>query len=94
MIDRRGMRLPWKEGLDDAVADRYKFDHEDDDDEIPTYQVDPYDIPNMRYRARISGLHQSYQAQAAKRQQIEASASQNGISQQPRPSIPRQTAPD
>ncbi|KAL8706662.1 MAG: hypothetical protein Q9201_000296 [Fulgogasparrea decipioides] len=94
MIDRRGMRLPWKEGLDDTVADRYKFDHEDEDDETPTYYVDPYEIANMRYRARISGVHQNYQAQAAKRQQLEASASQSGISQPPRPPIPRQTAPD
>ena len=94
MIDRRGMRLPWGESLDDTVADRCKFDYEDDDDEMPTYHVDPYSIPNMRYRARISGLHQSYQAQAAKRQQIEALASQSGTTQQPRPPVPRQNAPD
>lgn len=91
MIDRRGMRLQWKEGLGDTVADRYMFDHEDDDDEIPTYEVDPYDIANMRYRARNSGLHQSYQAQAAKRQQIEASASQGQHQRQP---AARQPAPD
>lgn len=91
MIDRRGMRIPWKEGLEDAVADRYKFDQEDDDDEFPVYEVDPYDIANMRYRARNSGFHQNYQAQAAKRQQIEASASQGGIRQHQRL---RQAAPD
>ncbi|KAL8874554.1 MAG: hypothetical protein Q9174_000141 [Haloplaca sp. 1 TL-2023] len=94
MIDRRGMRLPWGEGLDDTVADRCKFDYEDDDDEMPIYHVDPYSIPNMRYRARISGLHQSYQAQTAKRQQIEASASQSGATQQARPPVLRQNAPD
>ncbi|KAI4101390.1 MAG: hypothetical protein L6R37_004976 [Teloschistes peruensis] len=92
MIDRRGMRLSWKEGLDDLVADRYKFDHEDEDDELPTYHVEPYDIASMRYRARMSGLPQTYQAQAAKRQ-IEAAANQTGLGQQPRPPIPRQTAP-
>lgn len=90
MIDRRGMRIPWKEGIDDGVADRYKFDQEDDD-EFPVYEVDPYDIANMRYRARNSGFHQNYQAQAAKRQQIEASASQGGIGQHQRL---RQAAPD
>lgn len=94
MIDRRGMRVPWKEGLGDIVADRYKFDREDDDDEVPTYHVDPYDIASMRYRARISGLHQTYQAQAAKRQQIEASAGQGGAGQHHRLSVARQNAPD
>ncbi|KAL8843109.1 MAG: hypothetical protein Q9170_000239 [Blastenia crenularia] len=94
MIDRRGMRVPWREGLDDIVADRYKFDHEDDDDEVLTYHVDPYDITSMRYRARISGLHQNYQAQAAKRQQTEASAGQGGIGQHQRLSVARQAAPD
>lgn len=94
MIDRRGMRVPWKEGLDDAVADRYRLDHEDDDNEMPTYEVDPYDIANMRYRARNSGLHQNYQAQAAKRQQIEASTSQGGTGQHQRLSLARQAAPD
>ncbi|KAL8914080.1 MAG: hypothetical protein Q9171_001195 [Xanthocarpia ochracea] len=95
MIDRRGMRVPGKDGLDDTLlADRYKFDREEDDEELPTYHVDPYDIANMRYRARVSGLHQSYQAQAAKRQQIEASTTQGGIGEQPRPAALRQTAPD
>ncbi|KAL8921160.1 MAG: hypothetical protein Q9172_004181 [Xanthocarpia lactea] len=95
MIDRRGMRVPGKDGLNDTLlADRYKFDREEDDEELPTYHVDPYDLANMRYRARVSGLHQSYQAQAAKRQQIEASTTQGGIGEQPRPAALRQTAPD
>ncbi|KAL8953242.1 MAG: hypothetical protein Q9222_000895 [Ikaeria aurantiellina] len=94
MIDRRGMRVPRKEGLDDVLADRSKFDYEDDEDEVPNYHVDPYDIANMRYRARISSLYQTYQAQAAKKQQLEVSANQMGGSQQPRPPAPRQLAPD
>ena len=75
MIDRRGMRVPWKEGSDDVVADRYRFDHEDDDDEIPTYQIDPYSISSMRHRAKIPSLHLGHQAQALRRQQREASIS-------------------
>ena len=94
MIDRRGMRVPWKEGLDDTVADRYKFDHEDDDDEVPSYVMDPYDIASMRYRARISGLHQNYQAQFAKRQQIEASTNQGAGNQNHRLAVSRQAPPD
>lgn len=94
MIDRRGMCVPGKEGLKDIVADRYKFDRDDDEDELPTYHVDPYDIASMRYRAILSGLHQSYQAQAAKRQQIEAAATNGRISEQHKPPVPRLTAPD
>ncbi|KAL8754794.1 MAG: hypothetical protein Q9199_004094 [Rusavskia elegans] len=95
MIDRRGMRVPGRDSLDATLlADRYKFDREEDDEELPTYHVDPYNIASMRYRARISGLHQSYQAQAAKRQQVEASTTQGGIGEQHRPAALRQTAPD
>ncbi|KAL8658201.1 MAG: hypothetical protein Q9226_001169 [Calogaya cf. arnoldii] len=96
MIDRRGMRVPGSRDSLDAtlLADRYKFDREEDDEELPAYHVDPYDIASMRYRARISGLHQSYQAQAAKRQQIEASATQGAIGEQHRLAALRQTAPD
>ncbi|KAL8670846.1 MAG: hypothetical protein Q9168_004646 [Polycauliona sp. 1 TL-2023] len=95
MIDRRGLRVPGKDDPDATlVADRYKFDREEDEDELPTYHVDPYDIASMRYRARMSGLHQSYHVQPAKRQQIEASTFQGGLGEQHRPSALRQTAPD
>ena len=62
MIDRRGMRLQSTEGLDDLVVDRYRFDQDEDEDEVPTYLVDPYDIPSMRYRAHVHA-----QSQASKR---------------------------
>ncbi|KAL8838063.1 MAG: hypothetical protein Q9176_005268 [Flavoplaca citrina] len=95
MIDRRGMRVPSKDGLDATLlADRYKFDHEDDDDELPIYHVDPYDLASMRYRARISGLHQSYQAHIAKRQHIANSDPQGAVGEQHRSAALRQTAPD
>lgn len=94
MIDRRGMRIPWKESLDDILAERYKFDHEDDDDEIPTYHADSYDITSMRYRGRNSGVLQNYQVQAARKHLIEPSASQGGTGQQHRPASVRHVAPD
>ncbi|KAL9602604.1 MAG: hypothetical protein Q9219_001748 [cf. Caloplaca sp. 3 TL-2023] len=94
IVDRRGMRVPWKECPDEAAADRYKFDYEDDDDEMLTYAVDPYNIISMRYRAKISGLHHNYQSQVVKRQQIEVSAGQGGASQYHRQSLSRQAAPD
>ena len=77
IIDRRGMNLQSAEGIDPAIVDRFKFDRDDDDDEeTPTYLIDPYDIASMRYRAAIAGSSQSHpQAQSARRAQIEAAAS-------------------
>ncbi|KAI9818523.1 MAG: Enhancer of polycomb-like protein 1 [Pycnora praestabilis] len=74
MIDRRGMRLQSKEGIDPAIIDRYKYD-DDDEDEIPTYNVDPYDVASIRLRASMytSPQHhaafQAAQTQAARRSQ-------------------------
>ena len=59
MIDRRGMPMQSKEGLNDIVADRFKYDRDDDDDEIPVYTIDTSDISSLQYRARISALYQS-----------------------------------
>lgn len=99
MIDRRGMRLQSKEGLTDIVLDRFKFDNDDDDDEMPVYQVDPYDIYSMRYRAKIAASisHQPQQAQAvSKRPQLEASsADPHGYTQASSlRNHPRQHVPD
>lgn len=74
MIDRRGMRVQSKEGLDEVIAERFKFDHEDED-EVPIYVMDPYDVSSMRYRAKISGSqHSQSQTQGPKRHQIEATS--------------------
>ena len=82
IIDRRGMGLQSKEGIDPAVVDRFKYDRDDDDDdERPTYHIDPFDISSMRYRAAIAGSGQQHpQTQSARRAQIEtaASSSANG----------------
>ena len=73
MIDRRGMRLQSKEGLNETIVDRFKFDNDDDDDEVSVYSSDPYDIASMRYRARMSGSHhiQSRVQAASGRPQLE-----------------------
>ncbi len=91
MIDRKGMRLQSTEGLDDIIVDRYKFDQDEDEDEIPTYPIDQYDIPRMRYRA-----HMHAQLQAAKRAQ-QAQLVEAGVSSSQRSgsgSIPRQAGSD
>ena len=91
MIDRRGMRLQSKEelnGLDDIVVDRFKFDRDDDDeDEVPIYTVDPNDISNMRYRAKMTQQVQVMRRQDQERQLAIAQASRNASPQ-------RQSAPD
>ena len=78
MIDRRGMHIESKEGLDTAVVDRFKYDRDDDGDddgEMPTYLIDPYDISSMRYRATIGASSQTNpQIQAARRAQMEGSS--------------------
>lgn len=50
-IDRRGMSSPAKT-LDPIVADRWKYD-QDDDEEQPVYTMDPYDTKSLRFRATI-----------------------------------------
>jgi len=50
-IDRRGMASPVQE-MDAATYDRWKYD-QDDDDEPPIYEVDPYDTKALKFRATI-----------------------------------------
>lgn len=50
-IDRRGMPSVARGG-DDIVSDRWKYD-QDDDDEQPVYEMDPYDTNSLRFRATI-----------------------------------------
>ncbi|KAI9850682.1 MAG: Enhancer of polycomb-like protein 1 [Thelocarpon superellum] len=64
MIDRRGMRLQSTDGVDPRLLDRFKFD-QDDDDELPVYQVDPFQTMRMRYRASIIMNHREYGAHRA-----------------------------
>jgi len=92
MIDRRGMRLQSKDELDqldEIVVDRFKFDRDDDDeDEVPTYTVDPNDISNMRYRAKLTQQLQVMRRQDHERQlAIAQQASSSADSQ-------RQSVPD
>lgn len=52
-IDRRGLPSPATE-LDpnDRIADRFKFD-QDDYEEQPVYQIDPYSFEQMKFRSTI-----------------------------------------
>ena len=75
-IDRRGMRLPSKEGMGSPVADRFKYDDDGDEDDMPIYFIDPFDTESMRFRARVFVPQQINQAQmpASRRAQVEGPA--------------------
>jgi len=73
MIDRRGMHLPSKEGIDATVLDRFKYDQDDEDDEA-IFLVDPYNVFSMRYRASFFGNnrdHATAQVHATRRSQTD-----------------------
>ncbi|TAQ90435.1 hypothetical protein B7494_g1273 [Chlorociboria aeruginascens] len=56
-IDRRGMSTAARD-IDDG-SDRWKYD-QDDDDEPPIYEVDPYDTNALRFRATVPLLPHLY----------------------------------
>ena len=62
MIDRRGFRLKSTEGIDPVVLDRFRYDRDDDDDEVNQVTVDPFDQWSMQYRASIMGSRDSSQS--------------------------------
>ncbi|KAK4696012.1 enhancer of polycomb-like protein, partial [Lecanoromycetidae sp. Uapishka_2] len=76
-IDRRGMRTHSKSGLPSPVAERYKYDDDDDEDGQPIYYVDPYDINTLNSRARILPSPPTQAQLHLRRAQMEA-ASQGG----------------
>ena len=52
-IDRRGMRMPSEDVLDSPSSDTFKYDDDDDDNELPRYFVDPFDTKSMQFRAKL-----------------------------------------
>ena len=72
MIDRRGNSVQDKEEIDRNILDRWKYDLDDEDVE-DIYEIDNYEIQNMRYRAAISHA----QGQITRRAQMDASSSRN-----------------
>lgn len=78
-IDRRGMRLPGRDADGDSpMTDRFRFDDEDED-EVPTYFIDPFDTDSMRFRARLFPSPSHAQQQAARQAQIEAARAQAAV---------------
>ena len=86
-IDRRGMSAVAK-GAEESGLDRWKYD-QDDDDEQPVYELDPYDTKALRFRATIpfpTHLHPQRNVQVA-RPPSGSPANNRAIAapQQPRP---------
>ncbi|PHH62164.1 hypothetical protein CDD81_7358 [Ophiocordyceps australis] len=50
-IDRRGMSSPSREVME--TSDRWKYDSEGDDEEPTVYDMDPYDVRAIKFRATI-----------------------------------------
>lgn len=77
-MDRRGLRLQSPEDIDPIILDRYKYDR-DDEDEQPTYMVDPYDTANMRYRATMLPISHKDHAAAVHAQSVRRQQQQDMI---------------
>ena len=65
MIDRRGFRLQSKQGIDSKVLDRFRFDRDDEDDEVPVFNVDLYDQWSIQYRAALLSGRDSHSTRPA-----------------------------
>ncbi|KAL6793430.1 enhancer of polycomb-like domain-containing protein [Trichoderma sp. SZMC 28013] len=51
-IDRRGLSTPSRADAYE-YSDRWKYDSDDEDDEPPVYEVDPFDTRALKFRATI-----------------------------------------
>ncbi|KAL3480674.1 enhancer of polycomb-like-domain-containing protein [Aspergillus californicus] len=74
MIDRRNLPSPCRVELDPWKADRFKYDHEDSDEEVD-YEMDQFDIHIMQNRAIMLAKardHAHAQAQAAQARRLQA----------------------
>lgn len=96
LIDRRNMASRSKVELDPVKADRFKFDQEDSDDE-PVYDTDPFSIQIMQHRAITvakvreqaavaAQAHAQAHAQAAQAQARRLQGDQSGNGQNHGPS--------
>ena len=69
--------MPQKENVDSAIADRYKYDDDGDEDEVDLYYVEPFDTESMVYRSRLfPGQSTQAQMQAMRAQREAAAAAQ------------------
>lgn len=74
-IDRRNFGSRCRAEMDPWTADRFKYDQEDSDEE-PEYERDPYDIQLMQHRAMIVAKARDQAATAAAQAHAQAQAAQ------------------
>ncbi|KAJ9657613.1 Enhancer of polycomb-like protein 1 [Coniosporium apollinis] len=80
VIDRRGIKRPSQEDIDDRILDRYKYDQESsEDDEV--YPYDPYDNAHIKFRVLSGSPDQSRSAQqqAQMRRGVAEAPMANGV---------------
>lgn len=86
-IDRRGMPSVDTRAVD-TTSDRWKFD-QDDDEEQPVYEKDPYDTNAIRFRASIPFSPHIYQQRGGRGELAPRPASNNrAIAGPPQPQPP------
>ncbi|KAK2000394.1 hypothetical protein LX36DRAFT_572346 [Colletotrichum falcatum] len=92
-IDRRGMTTPPRmEG--EEYSDRWKYD-QDDEDETPVYEVDPYDTRALKFRATIPLSQYVYQRRQLPHESLvngQAPAQATGVGGS-RPTLPQPATP-
>ncbi|KAH7050999.1 enhancer of polycomb-like-domain-containing protein [Macrophomina phaseolina] len=84
MIDRRGLKRPANEDIDDRVAERFKYDR-DSDEEEDVLPVDFYSDAAIKYRILMdrSVSREAAMQQAAARRSMAAAAAAAAQGQQP-----------
>ncbi|TVY81472.1 Enhancer of polycomb-like protein [Lachnellula suecica] len=88
-IDRRGMCGAVK-NVDENMSDRWKYD-QDDDEEQPVYEVDPYDTKSLRFRATIPfppHFFPQHSQQQGRPRPIGPNPANRAIAQVPQPAAP------
>jgi enhancer of polycomb-like protein len=89
-IDRRGMPSAGR-GVDTVGSDRWKYD-QDDDDEQPVYEMDPYDTKALRFRASIP-FPPHLLPQRMRQEERSAVMARNAAQPQPQPQSQPQPQP-
>src|SRR3569833_2687248 len=87
-IDRRGLASPPRAATAPAeYSDRWKYDQDDSDDEPPQFEVDPYDLHALKFRASIP-LYNPLYNRRADASMANGAVLTNGVGPAGRPALP------
>lgn len=77
-IDRRGLTTPpMKNDQEECYSDRWKYD-QDDDEEPPLYELDPFSMQALRFRAMIPLPSMGYPRKMVSQANMQAESLPNG----------------